>query len=42
LILNYFVELIFHPVLPGQIYENNLKKCYSDNRKNNAPGATAR
>jgi len=36
LILNYFVELIFHPVLPGQIYENNLKKCYSDNRKNNA------
>jgi len=36
LILNYFDELIFQLLIPGQIYENILEICYSDNRKNDA------
>ena len=43
LILNYFDELIFQLLIPGQIYENILEICYSDNRKNDAePGPESR
>lgn len=43
LILNYFDELIFQFLIPGQIYINILEICYSDNRKNDAePGPEGR
>ncbi|EFR56971.1 hypothetical protein HMPREF9720_2178 [Alistipes sp. HGB5] len=43
MILNYFDELIFQFLIPGQIYENILEICYSDNRKNDAePGPEGR